>query len=382
MLAKSSLLPVLALLVLQLLSQVDAHSRMLEPRVRVGGFLPATDPNVLPAACGGGKQGARPQDVTYRRGQTIPVVWPRNNHPAGFVRLSIVPFNSAQSIQDFDNGVVQFSCHEAGCRAGNPADPLGEDNTPIDGNRCSTQLKLPSYLPDGQYTLQWTWFGGASFFGDRQRGLTDWFGCHDFTLAGGDPVNPNSKPKCPDFIPGDAHNPASAGRCKFFGTGETLACRPDGCRGAYRDGIPAALERCRAANGNGGGGSNLAPVDPAPAPRPPTPQPRPPTPAPAPAPAPPANGNNNNGNCGLQTYRKAVAGVSAPNVCSVGGAVPFRVVLGDGRVSGTFQAVRAARMHSCDVFHLACVDKVKRGQAQGVSVAECDKNHAACKAAA
>ncbi|ORZ39029.1 hypothetical protein BCR44DRAFT_115559 [Catenaria anguillulae PL171] len=366
--AKISIL--LALLaVLQFASLVDGHARLLEPKARNGGFIGAFD-NFVSPACGGdgSKNNARPQDATYRRGQSVPVVWPRNNHPGGFIKLAIVPLNSAQTQADFDNNVVQFACHESGCKSGFASDPLGGDNAPEDSNRCTTQLKIPAFLADGQYTLQWHWFGGASFFGDKNRGQTDYYGCHDFTVAGGDAFNAGSKPRCPTFIAGDAHNPASSGRCKFFGTGSPLSCRPDGCQGTYKDGIPKPLEQCLAANG---GGNNLAPApqpNPAPAPAPAPPAPRPNPPAPQPSPQCPANN--------LQPSTARMFGIQAPALQMAGGK--FRVA---GNAGGEFLNLVAALMRSCDVQNELCAARIRSGRdVQGRTVQDCNNQSQRCKA--
>ncbi|ORZ32217.1 hypothetical protein BCR44DRAFT_1440694 [Catenaria anguillulae PL171] len=315
---------------LQLASIAESHSRLLEPRARNGGFIGAFD-NFVSPACGGdgSKNNARPADATYRRGQTVPIVWPRNNHPGGFISLKVVPFNGPQTQADFDRNIIQYACHESGCKSGFAGNPLAGDNMPEDTNRCSTPFTVPTFLADGQYTLQWHWYGGGSFFGDVNRGQTDYYGCHDFTVAGGSAFNAASKPRCPTFIAGDAHNPASSGRCKFFGTGSAFSCRPDGCSGSYKDGIPKALEQCLAANGGG----NPTPP-PAPAPQPPAPVPQPPTPAPQPQPQPTATA--------LNPTRRALFNVRAPVVRNVGGSRPFIVQLANGEVNGNFNAVQEA----------------------------------------
>ncbi|KNE66602.1 hypothetical protein AMAG_11720 [Allomyces macrogynus ATCC 38327] len=240
--------PILALALLFVVALVvpiqpaNAHSRLLSPPARDNDYCGAWSTLCAPCGKTKTKADANPGAVTYKRGQTIDIA---NNHPAGFIRLSIVPFTSAQTIDDFTAGTVHYSCHESGCKSGNATNPNGPDapGTPVDGNRCSTKFTVPTWLKDGQYTLQWLWFGGASYYGDENRGQTDYYSCHDFTVRGGVAVNPFGKPSCPTFFGGDAVS-ANTARCKYFGTGAPFQCRPDGCAGSYKDGRPVPLVQC------------------------------------------------------------------------------------------------------------------------------------------
>jgi len=36
----------------------------------------------------------------------------RNNHPGGFIRIAVVPFNRPQTMEDFEKNIVQYNCHE------------------------------------------------------------------------------------------------------------------------------------------------------------------------------------------------------------------------------------------------------------------------------
>ncbi|KAI9189344.1 hypothetical protein H9P43_000775 [Blastocladiella emersonii ATCC 22665] len=274
----------------------EAHFRLLSPPPRNPGFCGAFTTGDCPFG-GFDKSRANPKTSTFRRGQSVAVTWPRNNHPAGFIKLAIIPFGSPETLDNIDKNIVQFSCHEATCKSGFPNDPLGGDNKPEDTNICSTSVTIPSYLPDGEYSLFWSIYGAGSFFGRIFQGQTDYYMMSDFTLSGGAAVDPSLRPACPKFIPGDAHNPASKGVCKFFGTGKAMSCRPDGCSGSYRDGIPVELAQCLAANPGAGNGAKPAPPAPtssasAPAPTslapPAAPQPTSAAPAPKPTVSPPA----------------------------------------------------------------------------------------------
>ncbi|KAJ3372959.1 hypothetical protein GGF31_001496 [Allomyces arbusculus] len=238
---------------------VDAHARLLAPEARSPGFCASAD-NCEP--CGFvPKTGARPTANVYTRGQPVPVSWSRNNHPAGFVRFSIIPFDSDDSFANFEQNVVLYTCHESTCRSGDPRDLNGPDPIPgtPDSNPCNATVTVPTYLKDGQYTMQWMWFSGASYFGQTDRGLSDWYGCHDFTVRGGAPVVPKPTGTCPQFLGGDAANPTDRTQCRYFGTPAPFKCIPEGCYGSYKTGIPSALADCRAGLA---GSSAVTPVKP------------------------------------------------------------------------------------------------------------------------
>ncbi|ORZ34565.1 hypothetical protein BCR44DRAFT_98492, partial [Catenaria anguillulae PL171] len=181
---------------------VHAHSRLLSPPTRFGGFCARRD-EVCPPCGFRDKDHAKPENTVYARGQQVPMVWPRNNHAGGFVSFSIVPFDWKQTFEEFDANIVQFNCNESGCRSGYPEDLYGEDPKWMgeNENKCSAPLEIPDYLPDGQYSVKWQWFAVGNWFGDYNRGHTDYYGCHDFTIRGGRPYNPASRPACPRFIP-------------------------------------------------------------------------------------------------------------------------------------------------------------------------------------
>ncbi|KNE59600.1 hypothetical protein AMAG_03858 [Allomyces macrogynus ATCC 38327] len=208
-------------LVASLATVADAHARLLAPEARSPGFCASAD-HCEP--CGFvPKAGARPTANVYARGQPVPVSWSRNNHPAGFVRFAIIPFDSDNTFANFEQNTVLYTCHESTCRSGDARDLNGPDPIPgtPDSNPCNATVTLPAYLKDGQYTMQWMWFSGASYYGQPDRGLSDWYGCHDFTVRGGAPLIAKPTGTCPQ-------------------------CMPEGCYGSYKSGIPAALAECRA----------------------------------------------------------------------------------------------------------------------------------------
>jgi hypothetical protein len=164
---------------------------------------------------------AKTPAVTIQRGATINVQWPRNNHAGGFIRLAWAPTSGSDVHANFDAGVQQISCHEVGgCKADDPSNPNGGDSNPADGsvNPCQLSIKVPLYLTDGKWTLQWAWFGGAFSLGD-------YYSCVDYTISGG----PTGPQQAAIYVPGDATYPASAGKCKFFNTDRLHQCVNEPC---------------------------------------------------------------------------------------------------------------------------------------------------------
>ncbi len=95
-------------LLLPLIPLTAAHSFIIEPeearRTKFG-----LDFQLKDGPCGAGKSEGDPKKATYRRGQKIDYSWPRNNHPGGFIRLSIVPFKDSDSQAAFDGNVFIIS---------------------------------------------------------------------------------------------------------------------------------------------------------------------------------------------------------------------------------------------------------------------------------
>ncbi|KAI9222536.1 hypothetical protein BC828DRAFT_403931 [Blastocladiella britannica] len=280
------LLSFLALLLAAAISEVHAHSRLMTPFPRDPNLCGAlsSSSNCPPCGWDGNKSNGKPAAIKYGRGDVVPLQWPRNNHPGGFIALAVVPFTSSQTAEDFNNNIVHYNCHETGgCTSWDPkADPYGgdPDNFGDDQNMCASTWTVPDWIADGQYTFQWKWFGGGAWRGDEFKGVSDWQSCVDFTVSGGDAVKANSKPACPVFQPGDAGNDPSKGVCRYFRDPEPLGCFPEGCSGQYYNGVPAALQQCW--NKNGGSSSSSSPSVPAP-------PASPALPAPVDAPAPPSS---------------------------------------------------------------------------------------------
>lgn len=211
------------LVLVAFIAQALGHSYLTNPISRSNQRESTTGcrgPNCL-GPCDRPRSAATRAPITIARGASISVQWPRNNHAGGFIRLAWAPTAQSDSHAAFDAGVQQISCHEVGgCRPDSASDPNGGDSGPADGSSraCSTSITVPTHLPDGAYTLQWSWFGGAFALGD-------YYSCVDYRISGGPQT---SSPAAPVFKGGDYTYPGQQ-KCKFFNTDRLHQCVNEPC---------------------------------------------------------------------------------------------------------------------------------------------------------
>ncbi|KAJ2769373.1 hypothetical protein IWQ56_002575 [Coemansia nantahalensis] len=202
---------------------------------------------------------------TYvQRGQSLDVGWSRLNHPGGFVRLAMVPFNSSDSWQAFNDNVLKYTCYETNCGPADRADKtFGYLNGPGNGP-CSTKIVVPSNIPDGTaVTLQWIWYGGGIYYGEPDTSFGEYYGCSDMVVNGGAPLT-GSRP-APAFQGGDATYPNS-GACKYWGSNRVGDCSFGDRRPTPVDGnlLSQSLEPCMRGPPKKGAPFGMAPPPPPP----------------------------------------------------------------------------------------------------------------------
>ncbi|KAF8965161.1 hypothetical protein BGZ46_000648 [Entomortierella lignicola] len=162
---------------------------------------------------------------TIRRGDTLSVQWKRFNHPGGFVRLTMVPFESSDEWSAFNSAdYSKFLCYETNCGPDDPNDTLfGPMNGPGDGI-CSTSFTVPPDLPDGKVTLQWIWYGGGVYYGQPEAGFGEYYTCTDYNLQGGqDLIAKDSQGGHRIWQGGDASNPGTD-VCKYWSSNVIGVC--------------------------------------------------------------------------------------------------------------------------------------------------------------
>jgi hypothetical protein len=197
-----------------------AHTYLLSPAARYQDLCQPTFDNSNCCA-----QKPNTPAITYTRGQIVNTAWGRNNHIGGFIRFSIVPLANSDipGIFDNDSTVFQYNCYAPNCIGHSNSFFTGDPNYSYNGNRCTMNVKIPDWLPDGDYTFQWRWHSGGDSYNIRNLGLVDFVSCHDFSIRGG-PLRP--KPSCPLFVGGDASKP-NLNACEFFKNVDINTCTDD-----------------------------------------------------------------------------------------------------------------------------------------------------------
>ncbi|PVU88836.1 hypothetical protein BB559_002780 [Furculomyces boomerangus] len=160
------------------------------------------------------------KQTNFQRGQNVTVKWNRLNHPGGFVRLAIVPFEDSDSWDDFNNNVIKYTCYETNCGPDDPNDNTFGDLAGPGNAGCSTTMTIPENLPDGLFTIQWIWYGGGIYYGEVDTSFGEYYGCSDVNIKGG----PTSKSRQqPQFVGGDIAYP-NENVCRYWGSNRVGDC--------------------------------------------------------------------------------------------------------------------------------------------------------------
>lgn len=168
------------LVVTALVPSVAAHSSLILPKertyetaCRVGGMQSTSQSN-----CTGPCPTREPREyykiTRLRRGRGLPVVYYRNNHKGGFLRLSLVPIDQAMNHTAHRVNAFRTSCWSHGrvwCGRG----VCGNDRR---RSRYKQTIKVPPVFPDGEYVLGFVWYGGG-----YQQG--DYYSCARVRVHGG-----------------------------------------------------------------------------------------------------------------------------------------------------------------------------------------------------
>jgi len=212
----------LAILLALCVSYALGHSYVTKPTSRTNQKVTQSGcrgPNCL-GPCDAPLSAQRTPATTIARGASINVQWPRNNHAGGFIRLAWTLTSGSDVHANFDAGVQEIVCHEnGGCFPDDSSNPNGGDSGPGDGSSraCSTSINVPLHLTDGEWTLQWAWFGGAFALGD-------YYSCIDYKISGGP-----TGPKVDAVFNGGDYTYPGQNKCKFFNTDRLHACVQEPC---------------------------------------------------------------------------------------------------------------------------------------------------------
>ncbi|KAG0259150.1 hypothetical protein BG011_002810 [Mortierella polycephala] len=169
-------------------------------------------------------------DPTYpiqhiRRGEKLTIEWNRFNHPGGFVRLAMVPFEKSDEWASFNAALhSKFTCYETNCGPDDPNDSFFGVMNGAGNGICSTTFTVPQDLPDGKATLQWIWYGGGVYYGQADAGFGEYYTCADYVVQGGQDLVPGgSLGDLRVWQGGDASNPG-ADVCKYWSSNRIGDC--------------------------------------------------------------------------------------------------------------------------------------------------------------
>ncbi|GAB9477926.1 Dead/deah box RNA helicase, partial [Globisporangium polare] len=142
------------------------------------------------------------QSTSFAPGATIDVRYPRNNHLGGFIRWAIVA-KGKESKSAFDSAVFYYTCRESGSQClplGTNSVYAGDNGAAENAILCGDKIKLPDWLPAGDYVLQWTWMSAGSSYGHVAWANEIYRSCADIKLT---TAGTGKKPSCPSFVGGD-----------------------------------------------------------------------------------------------------------------------------------------------------------------------------------
>lgn len=176
-------------LVTALVPSAAAHSSLIIPKertyetaCRVGGMRSNSKSNCT-GPCPTRKLREYYKIMRLRRGRRMPIVYYRNNHKGGFLRLSLVPVDQAMNHTAHRVNAFRTSCWSHGrvwCGRG----VCGNDRK---RSRYKQMITIPPVFPDGEYVLGFVWYGGG-----YQQG--DYYSCARVRVHGGVRLRPTYRP--------------------------------------------------------------------------------------------------------------------------------------------------------------------------------------------
>ena len=99
----------------------------------------------------------RPAAV-WRRGQSVDIVYHKNNHRGGLYRRSLVPVQHMFDRGWHCRGAFEWGCWSQGSFKCGRSQLCGEDQF---GISYKSRMKVPLVFPDGDYVFAQVWYGGV-----------------------------------------------------------------------------------------------------------------------------------------------------------------------------------------------------------------------------
>lgn len=158
-----------------------AHSNMFVPTPRQNQDSAFTDINQN--GCDNENTNI-PGENNFQRGQKLPVKWWWNNHSGGFIKMALIQSvtgnvgTEGKTALLANENIIQGQCYTRKCNR-NGFDP-GQTH------ECEgAELEIPNWVSDGEYTLQWSHFGGYDSDGVPTRQLPIYHTCANIRINGG-----------------------------------------------------------------------------------------------------------------------------------------------------------------------------------------------------
>ena len=116
--------------------------------------------------------------TTWKRGQYVQPKWAMNRHRTGFVRLTLVPRAKRMSFAAHEKGAFHYTCWDANKKRCDKHMWCGTSNYSYE-----TTAVVPN-VPDGDYVLGWSWFGGFAKKHGKQYNFADYWSCANIRIRG------------------------------------------------------------------------------------------------------------------------------------------------------------------------------------------------------
>lgn len=152
--------------------------------------------------------------AVYRRGSTYEVRWTRNNHEGGFVRWALVPVAQKDNKHAHEKFAFHWSCWNINRFQCSPMERQRDCQYDRNNHAFRDYLRIPANLPNGDYVLGWSWYGGGRKGGRSHFG--DYFDCSYVRVEGGRNLEP-------------MHVPTLAGRGCWATVNRPGICKSEPC---------------------------------------------------------------------------------------------------------------------------------------------------------
>lgn len=143
-----------------ILSTASAHSNVGQP-LAYNAISCKASTNWCKGSCPPlwkGKTRNTPQKpaAVWKRGQTVEIIYHKNNHVGGFYRRSLVPVKYMFDEKWHKKTAFDFGCWQQGTFQCGKNAVCGAD---LKGRAYKNKITIPAVFPDGNYVFAQVWYG-------------------------------------------------------------------------------------------------------------------------------------------------------------------------------------------------------------------------------